>query len=104
MTPIEALIDSIQHWEENLERVQNGGWVDASASSCACCNMFLGLACWGCPIFEKTRRRTCRGTPYYDVLKAEVAKPFSRQDYIAAVQAELDFLNQILKENQENDS
>jgi hypothetical protein len=62
---LKALKASIAHWREmrddRLCRDEPG------ATGCALCALFLrDLTCLGCPVFERTGRPKCRGTPYVD--------------------------------------
>lgn len=68
---VQALKESIKHWEEVAEDPDN---VRTDAEDCACCVLTgfnperkfeTGLHCEnGCPIFEKTQKHGCKDTPY----------------------------------------
>lgn len=93
----EALKASIVKWEQNLKFAQAGdfdnvltGWRD-----CPLCQIYADVdsaagewTCTGCPIQQHTGRGGCNGTPYETVLYNPSAEN---------VQAELDFLNEVLK-------
>jgi len=75
--------------------------------SCALCNIYLDTSifesdddCLGCPVFENTSRRQCKGAPYYRYV--ESVEEFS--DYpdraglrkaINAAKAEVKFLKSL---------
>jgi len=67
---IKGLIDSIEHWKEDVLREL--GLAEAHRGNCPLCLMYFteamspegAEACLGCPIFEKTGEKTCQGTPY----------------------------------------
>lgn len=55
-----ALEGSIKKWEG----IAAGTVADLGADNCPLCKMFLGSDCKGCPVYEKTGRDSCEGTPY----------------------------------------
>lgn len=66
---LEALQESIEHWEANVE-AENWGNVDMSAVSCALCAMFAlnrrhEIVCIGCPVQERVKRANCLSTPFH---------------------------------------
>jgi hypothetical protein len=113
-TQINLLRKSIKHWENN---VNADSLKDASTSAedCACCNEYNkrndydGKSCAGCPIYEATGLKFCRGTAYVDAhdiiegciiegcfgLKGEELDSKFASFKIAA-QSELEFLEGIL--------
>lgn len=73
MTPeaAEALEKSIAHWEANVA-AKTPDKASVHGSDCALCNLFCtsemmdnDIHCWSCPVFKRTGRRSCEGTPYY---------------------------------------
>lgn len=60
---MKALDASIKHWKRlstnSQEPNEAPNW-----KSCALCCRFLAQDCLGCPIFDKTGKDSCRGTPY----------------------------------------
>ena len=63
----QALIDSIEHWEDNLiqGRYQN---INVHSESCALCDDYCtgwGV-CYGCPVKEHTGKHSCKNSPWRD--------------------------------------
>lgn len=59
-----ALRGSITKWE----KIVAGVGVDRGTRNCPLCQMFLVKSdtCRGCPVYEKTRKSYCKGSPYED--------------------------------------
>lgn len=58
-----ALKESIAIWERRLA----GERIPIGSSNCPLCTMFkeqVGSGCHGCPVFKKTGKHFCVGTPY----------------------------------------
>ena len=65
-----ALDDSIRKWEFLVEHPDTSN----DSETCALCHLYYGdddddrddewQNCDGCPVFEKTGQRDCRGTPW----------------------------------------
>lgn len=93
-----ALEESIEHWEENLAHAEAGEVMKVSTASmdCALCQRFMGSACQGCPVSERTARLCCRNTPYHLVDKAVLENDLP--GLISACQAELNFLKSLREE------
>jgi hypothetical protein len=53
-----ALKDSIANWKGISE--------GKARRECALCAALLNSFCIGCPVNEKTGRKSCNGTPFYD--------------------------------------
>lgn len=63
---IQALKDSLKHWEHNVIKAKKGKlcWDDIKSGACACCRVFFYQSkthrlCSGCPL------STEKNTPYY---------------------------------------
>ena len=62
----EALEESIELWRRNASDPNH---LKLGSDHCPLCNLFLEIFnCNGCPIYETTALRYCRGTPYHKVL------------------------------------
>lgn len=85
---IQALKDSIKHWEN----LRDGNDYRVGPKHCALCTVFSKDVCIGCPIHYKTGEGGCVGTPYYDYTK----NPTDEN-----AQKEVDFLKDILIEELE---
>lgn len=95
---LEALKQSIAHWER---KVENPAKEPIGPLHCALCQMFLygDYECRGCPIFETTRMSCCGGTPYASVMDAEDAfsdGDISLDQFREACRTELAFLKSLL--------
>lgn len=71
-----ALEASIEHWKQNAENPQEA---KIGITACALCMMFnrKDMAygyCEGCPVYEKTARKWCGGTPYADFIRINRAE------------------------------
>lgn len=106
---LRALQDSIAHWERlatgNRRLSENVGGDD-----CALCKIFfIGKdfkdVCIGCPVYQKTNLKGCRGTPFTDASIICFNFGLNSPEFKEAAQKELDFLKSLLpKENQTNES
>lgn len=72
MTPLDATIASIAHWEENIHRLTLGLRGDYSWRNCPLCRKyFLPVgkkgSCEGCPIMAVTDMSHCTDTPYDEI-------------------------------------
>ena len=89
---IQALKDSIKHWEN----LRDGKEKRLGAAYCALCGLFQRahptLACEYCPVKKKTGESMCRNTPYpgYEINRTP-----------ENAQKEVDFLKDILTEELE---
>jgi hypothetical protein len=104
-TKIEALRQSIKHWEENVS-AETFGDVSIGNKSCSLCELYLmndGLpACRGCPVSEETKDALCAGSPYEKVLPRwriwrDYRTAKSKESFTSAAQQELDFLRGLLE-------
>lgn len=89
-----ALEESIKHWEENLaaERPED---VKLGSKNCALCAKYFGCLCFGCPVKKATRRSNCFGSPYHDAVGARYDWKNGRstkEQWQEAARAELEFL------------
>lgn len=106
----QALEESIQHWEENLEHAKAGrfGDIDTTAEGCALCFKFYlyNGSCKGCPVAARTGKTVCRGSPYHTAdFALEECRRYSREGFtpeqavlveaVEAVEAELEFLKSL---------
>ena len=68
---LEALKASIAKWERNAEATSPYEF-RTSAGDCQLCELFLNYdGCEGCPVFERTGERRCKGTPYVTAFAAK---------------------------------
>ena len=86
---IQALKDSIKHWE-NLRDGTETGYSD---NECALCGFFFDYGCVDCPIWKKTGEKYCRETPYVQYWKNNTPEN---------AQKEVDFLKDLLIETLES--
>jgi hypothetical protein len=61
-----ALIESVNHWKDNIKKYDKGEGFPCGRSYCPCCIKF-GQDCAGCPIRQYTGMTDCDGTPYDQV-------------------------------------
>ena len=86
---IQALKDSIKHWEN----LRNGTETGHSDNECALCGLFYDYGCVDCPIWKKTGEKYCRETPYVQYWKNNTPEN---------AQKEIDFLKDLLIETLES--
>jgi hypothetical protein len=99
-----ALDASIKHWEENVA-AETSDQASIPYRHCALCTKFdsdeetEATRCTRCPVYRRTKRQLCEGTPYkaaWDALEAWCfagdKNAAARSAWMAAAQAELDFL------------
>ena len=58
---LKALNRSIKKWEKIVKSTKA---LDLGRMNCALCNLFGDVACNGCIIYKKTKKKYCRNTPY----------------------------------------
>lgn len=109
---LKALKASIRKWERNVAAVGPAD-VKLGAFSCPLCKLYnpdewvISRSCHSCPVYAKTKRLYCDGTPYKKAAKAKydwhyqttnekAAKAFRR-----AAQAEVNFLRGLLPAGEE---
>lgn len=102
---MQALEESILHWEENLQvaKERRFGDMEWGCGSCALCDQFMAEACQGCPVMLASGFSMCRETPYYQASIQMGGYAFSNRreipddisDLTDAIQAELDFLKSL---------
>jgi hypothetical protein len=100
-----ALRKSIKHWKDNVRLAQNGEDISISSSACALCGLFFlvyrespetTLSCYGCPIFERTKKSYCEGTPYYNVQAIVEEGTGLFTDLVKRCKEEVKFLESLL--------
>ena len=98
-----ALKKSIEHWEKNAAPGDHP--VSTKAKDCALCGLFFWEEdCAGCPVYQRTGREGCHGSPYWSVVDAKLelcadeSKGRLRKKLREAAQKELDFLKSLLPE------
>lgn len=106
---LRALKGSIRKWQA----IVDGHGIDQGGDNCPLCHLFLENAdkdyCEGCPVFEKTGKEFCYGTPYHDEWLElpirltigsinERRTPEDAEKARAAATAELEFLKSLLPE------
>lgn len=91
-----ALEASIRHWEENMQ-VADLDDAKLGHEHCALCLMFFSQGCHGCPVRDHTGATYCRDTPYQEA--SDLAEYGPLEDFIAAAEAELEFLKSLREEN-----
>ena len=95
----DALEASITHWQENIA-AETPEAINVYNDGCALCALFLPESeeeenCIGCPVFARTGRHGCWGTPWSrarDSLERWKNYPEARDAWRRAAHAELDFL------------
>lgn len=102
-TKIEALRQSIKHWEKNVG-AEKVGLASVDGSSCALCDAYRAtFDCFGCPVAQETGDHFCSGSPYdkasdaWDRWFAYPADDEVRANFRVAAQQELDFLRGLLE-------
>lgn len=100
-----ALKASIEHWKRVVTSPETE---PINSKSCALCQIFLVPSrhkevtdCIGCPVFEKTGKQYCRGTPYQDVYEASKRGDDNEKAYNEAAKEELEFLQSLLPDDSE---
>ncbi|NJL71047.1 MAG: hypothetical protein HC888_05240 [Candidatus Competibacteraceae bacterium] len=98
-----ALEASIAKWERNAE-VTDTGDAQVGIWNCALCRMFnwqwpdneieKANTCKGCPVYEKTGRKFCEGTPIDRTEEAEETGDIDA--FILAAREEVAFLRSLL--------
>jgi hypothetical protein len=108
MTAREALLLSIQHWENNLNLALEDKRISKDGHDCACCVEYFSNSleeehsCDGCPIKKYTKAVLCCNTPYHKVylnsqyygLESDEA---NKQAQIKAIKDEITFLYKVLE-------
>lgn len=66
---LKALRESIAHWDR-LRKGKQRSDEDLDSDSCPLCRLFAhdkpkDICCKACPVFARTGRRYCEGTPYW---------------------------------------
>lgn len=104
-----ALKTSIEHWKENaVAETVNEASLDVS--DCALCDEFWALDCAGCPVFSRTGRRCCAGSPYiaasnaFDSWSGQPTSKEARDNWRSAAIAEIAFLKSLLPEQTQEDA
>jgi hypothetical protein len=105
---LQALKKSIKKWEA----IVNGTGTDKGSNDCAlcqifCCDNVTPDPCAGCPIWRKTRKDFCMGTPYDDWLETSSSPPGRRAKSPEAkkyAEAMLTFLKDLLQQHKDRDN
>jgi hypothetical protein len=58
----EALEESIEHWKRMREDPKGSDF--PGVNQCSLCGVYYYPNCKGCPVFAKSKRADCAGTPY----------------------------------------
>lgn len=90
---LQALKESIEHWEKNVNDPDNA---TLGLKHCSLCVTFFYHKtqverCIGCPVHEKTGKPYCANTPYTVAAELE-----GRDGFVEAAQEELDYLKSLL--------
>lgn len=95
---LQALKDSISHWEKNVELAKEGKSYNNQAWACALCERFRvngEIECHKleekCPVYKKTDLRGCDGSPWMA----------TNEFTLEAAEYELEFLKSLLPEGEE---
>ncbi len=107
MTPetIQAIRDSIAHWEQNRD-VKTYADIGIGSHHCPLCKLYINNRCRQCPVYEKTTYPYCQNTPYEAIYTHVAAFDYSTTDGYLPVpvtpewpqlcQDEIDFLTSLL--------
>lgn len=93
----EALEKSIQHWKTEARRGKPDN-VSIWESDCALCDLFLADGCLGCPVYRRTGKGSCEGSPWiraYAELDAWKAGEDNGAGFRAAAKEEIAFLESL---------
>jgi len=107
---LNALKKSIVKWERIAKSTKE---LDKGIVNCALCNLFNAGGCGGCPVYEKTKKKYCRDTPYtewsdhviddnysFSYVGAGLRRKPGCRECLRLVRKELNFLKSLLpKEN-----
>jgi hypothetical protein len=101
-----ALVQSIEKWKRNAEAETPEeyltGWRD-----CPLCHLYYEYNCYGCPISKHVNNRGCDDTPYEaaqhlaEYWEYDPDNPACKLAAQDAAREEIEFLNQVLKEQYE---
>lgn len=99
---LEALKASIAKWERNAE-AKTPAEFKIGEADCPLCELFIYPdRCEGCPVFEKTGERFCKGTPYINAHSAayewRIGSKAAADRAHAAARDEVAFLKSLLPE------
>jgi hypothetical protein len=101
---LEALKASIAKWERNAEAKTRFEYRTGD-DDCPLCELFIYPGnCEGCPVFDRTGERFCRGTPYIKASNARMRwgadpkSPDAPERAHAAARDEVAFLKSLLPE------
>lgn len=90
-----ALKSSIRHWE----RLLIGADTYMGPGYCRLCKIFNERHwCAGCPVYEKTGKRWCEGTPYLKASEAHRQGQAATRKELPLIFDELRFLRSLLPE------
>jgi len=103
---LKALKKSIEKWEKIVKREGE----DRGLRNKALCRLFLMKGCKGCPVYSRTGKISCEGTPYIEWIKHHRDKHPSILDVSLKIKCpkckelalqELEFLKSLLSEREE---
>jgi len=101
---LKAIKKSIEKWEKIVSEKGR----DEGDDNCALCGLFLKDECIDCPVYAKTKRKGCRGTPYEDWIDHQGNHFYYANEHYYVVkcpeckelaQKELEFLKSLLPKN-----
>lgn len=90
---LKALRGSINKWI----KIVRGTGVDYGEANCPLCKMFntFGNDCVGCPVFQKTKKPYCMGTPFAGWVRLNVDR-VENERHAKWARKELAFLQSLL--------
>lgn len=97
---LDATKASEAKWWRNAEAKTPKEYLTGS-KDCPLCELFYAGDCIGCPVFEKTGRRFCVGSPYRDAVRArwqwqESETDANRDAAHAVARTEAEFIHSLL--------
>lgn len=104
----ELLAQSIRHWEDNLAAARKGRIHDISISGfdCVLCDKYDRHEldeprCSRCPVYAKTQRPGCQGTPWTEVITALSHALTAQRRLIGAIEDEIAFLSSLSEKKED---
>lgn len=94
---LNALKKSIAHWKRMAD--DKAPFDEEPVSEdCALCKLYLHEeeACDGCPVYEKTKRSHCAGTPYPAAWRAYADRGIASIQFRKAARRQIEFLESLL--------
>ena len=92
-TPNKALEESIAKWES----IASGDNKELPGSyNCPLCAAYLDDdTCFNCPVYKRTGKHLCRGTPYSLAIDKRCEFGAHSKEYLDAAQLEVEFLKSL---------